>query len=187
MQTAGHAVHALQNVGKASSGPGLLTELLLTSLLLSAFVPSFAVEQTSSVPSSTASTRVLPSSPAGCNKQMNRANRLAVLDELTTRLETELTRSPGALKDDTVRDRMGTFIAGSMHDDLPFISLDRWCWADFYEARRLLSKGDDAAASQSASDWKVCLAATFPSRMDLARPYLACFPRNKPNPRHRTR
>ena len=108
---------------------------------------------------------------------MSRANRLAVLDKLTTGLKTELANTPGILMEEAARDRMGTFIAGSMGDDVPFVSLDRWCWAEFYEAHQSLAKGNDSAAFESASDWKVCLAATFPGRMELARPYLGCFPR----------
>lgn len=158
----------------------LVTKLLLTALFVMAVVPtSFAVEKSrsASAPAATENQRVPPSREVGCNKKMSRANRLAVLDDLTTRLEAELTRSPSILTDDALRDRAGTFIAGSMHDDVPFVSLDRWCWVDFYEAHRSLAKGNDSAAFQSASHWKVCLAATFRDRMELARPYLGCFPR----------
>lgn len=169
-------MHAPQNLGKASPVSRLVPILLVAALLLPPVVPSFAVEQAHAAPAAAENNRVPPSSTAGCNTKMNRAKRLAVLDNLTTWLKTALTRSPSVLKDDAVRDRMGTFIAGSMHDDVPFVSLDRWCWADFHEAHRFLSKGDDAAALESASAWKICLAATFPDRMDLARPYLSCFP-----------
>ena len=158
----------------------LVTKFLLTALFVMAVAPTpFAVEKSrsASAPAVTENKRGPPSPPAGCNKKMSRPDRLAVLDDLTTRLEAELTRSPSILKDDALRDRVGTFIAGSMHDDVPFVSLDRWCWVEFYDAHRFLAKGNDSAAFQSASRWKVCLAATFPDRMDLARPYLSCFPR----------
>lgn len=185
----GKAVGGLENAGRGELAPKRVlqgrqrrrvTSLLLTALLVIAVVPtSFAVEKSRSAPApaGTENKRVPPGPPAGCNKKMSRANRLAVLDDLTARLEAELTRSPSIVKDVALRDRVGTFIAGSMHDDVPFVSLDRWCWAEFYEAHESLAKGNDSAAFESASDWKVCLAATFPHRMELARPYLGCFPR----------
>ena len=183
----GNRPGGLENAGRGELAPKrvlqgrqhrLVTRLFLTALLLIAVVPtSFAVEKSRSAPAATQNKRVPQSPKAGCNKKMSRANRLAVLDDLTTRLEAELRQSPRILKDYALRDRVGTFIAGSMDDDVPFVSFDRWCWADFYDAHRSFAKGDDSAAFHSASDWKVCLAATFPDRVDLARPYFGCFPK----------
>jgi hypothetical protein len=148
--------------------------LLFVLLVLGAVRPLLAMEPSRRAAAS-ASTNTHRAEP-GCTKNMSRAVRLVVLNHVTTQLEDELKKSAGNLEDHATRARMGTFIAGSMSDEVPFISLDRWCWADFHQARKALIAGDEASAFEAARDWQVCLAATFPDRLPLASGYFGCFP-----------
>ncbi len=162
--------------GHEGSRTKLLDLVLLTAMILPAGVSSsFAIEPALRPTAAAGSNRAPVRAPAGCNRTPSREGRLALLDSLTARLKTDLAKSPGVLKDPATRDLMGTFIAGSLDDDVPFVSLDRWCWADFHEAHRFLVAKDSTAALQSAGAWKICLAATFPQRMELALPYFSCF------------
>lgn len=150
---------------------------LLTAVLLLGMVrPTFAVDAVGIASAASSALKARHRAGLGCTTDMSHAARLAVLDDLTATLKVQLEKTPFNLKNDATRDKMGTFIAGSMRDDVPFISLDRWCWAEFYRARQLLVERDEAGAFESAGDWQVCLAATFPDRMELTRPYLNCFP-----------
>lgn len=126
----------------------------------------------------------VPDEPAkndGCNPklEMSQSDRLAAVDKIIAESKAEFAKSPESIRDPDVRARIGTFAAGAMHDETVLVSLDRWCWADFYEARNYLRANDEGAAFESASDWKVCLAASFPDRLDLAKPYFSCFPGKK--------
>lgn len=112
----------------------------------------------------------------GCeDPSMERTQRLAVIAKLVLNLETELEKNPDAIKDPAMRARMGTFIAGSMSDSTRFISLDRSCWANFYEAQSKLAADDDKSAQEALTRWTTCLSDFFPDRIEIAKPYEACF------------
>lgn len=155
----------------APCGRSFSRSRLLAGLLFTALLASGAVRASSGIE--------LDGATSFCRANMSRVARVAVLNDLTRQLEGQLKKFPGLLRDQAARAQLGTFIAGSMSDEIPFISLDRWCWADFYQARQLLSARDEAGAYEAASDWQVCLTATFPDRIELARPYFSCFPGNR--------
>ncbi len=139
-------------------------------------------EKTQASPPSTASAPAPQEGEVvGCDGKINmsQADRLAAIDQVISEAKNELAKNPESIKDAAARSRIGTFAAGAMDDETILVSLDRWCWADFYEARKNLADKDESAAFESALDWKVCLQASFPDRVDLAKPYLSCFPGNK--------
>ena len=142
-----------------------------------------AIETTTPVvdPKPELKTDVKTEDVVGCeDPSMDRTQRLAVIAKLVLNLETELEKNPDAVKDPAARARMGTFIAGSMPDTTRFISLDRSCWANFYEAQTKLAADDDKAAQESSTRWTTCLSDFFPDRLELAKPYEACFKATKP-------
>lgn len=117
----------------------------------------------------------------GCEgPNMDRTQRLAVIAKLVLNLESELEKNPDSIKDADTRAKMGIFIAGSMSDSTRFISLDRSCWANFYEAQSKLAADDDKAANEAATRWMTCLSDFFPDRIETAKPYQSCFPAPEP-------
>lgn len=115
---------------------------------------------------------------AACDSSMSKSDRLAVIAQSVTDAESELEKNPDIIKDPEARKRVGTFAAGSVSDSAPFIAIDRRCWSEFYEAQMKLSLGQQASAFRKATDWKQCLSATFPERVELAEPLLPCFDRS---------
>jgi hypothetical protein len=71
--------------------------------------------------------------------------------------------------------------AGLLPDDLPFIQVDRDCWADFYEAFSGKLRISSAPRSkdeihEAAEAWLACLEAKNPDLIEEAKKIRACFP-----------
>src|SRR4051812_21010069 len=64
----------------------------------------------------------------GCDRKaaMSHAERLAAVNKVVIESEDQLERHPESIKAQEVRAKIGTFAAGSMSDDIAFVSLDRW-------------------------------------------------------------
>ncbi len=147
-------------------------------------------EKTPPPPTSVANVPALPEGEVvGCEGKINmsQADRLAAIDLVISEAKSELAKNPDSIKDAATRSRIGTFAAGAMNDDTVLVSLDRWCWADFYEARKHLADKDESAALESSLDWKVCIQASFPERVELAKPYFSCFSGNKKKSKSETK
>ncbi len=113
--------------------------------------------------------------PRTCNKAMSRSERFAVIAQTVLEAVTELETNPQVVKDPEARKRVGTFAAGAIPDSAPFVTLDRRCWADFYEAQQKLEDGSFSGAQKKAYAWKACLVSTFPDRVEIAEPLISCF------------
>lgn len=71
--------------------------------------------------------------------------------------------------------------AGLLPDDLPHISVDRECWAEFYTAfsgslRTSKSSINSDEIRQAADAWITCVEAKNPGLLDDATKIRACFP-----------
>ncbi|CAN5474067.1 hypothetical protein BH10BDE1_BH10BDE1_26120 [soil metagenome] len=101
--------------------------------------------------------------------------RKAVVDEAVLQAEQELAKNLASIKDPDFRERIATFAAATIDDSVPLISMDRSCWAEFYDGQKKLGAGDEAGAKESGEAWRICLEAMFPDRVAIARPYFSCF------------
>jgi hypothetical protein len=105
----------------------------------------------------------------------SRADRLEILSAVVKETDEAISKNQTWLSDEITRERVGTFSAGTLPDTVPFVSLERRCWADFYEAQLKLAAEDEAGAKVKADHWMRCLSANFPERVSIAAPYAACF------------
>lgn len=101
--------------------------------------------------------------------------RSAIVDQAVRQAESELAKNPSWIKDPDFRARVATFAAATVDDMVPLITLDRSCWAEFYDGQKNLAAGDEAGAKENGDAWRICLEAMFPDRIAIARPYFNCF------------
>ncbi len=118
-----------------------------------------------------------PTTFTGCDgvRPINRKLRSQILNDVVQKARKEIAMGRATPKDSVTYDRVATFAAAAIDDSVPFVSLDRTCWSDFYEARKFLEDKKEAEAKDAAAEWTSCLAATFPNRVPIAAPYLSCF------------
>lgn len=131
-----------------------------------------------SAPAVTRQTASQTASPAeGCDYdlKMSIEQRRIIISNAVIGAEKLMLQPTRAASDDVVRARIGTFAAGSVDDSVPFISVDRECWASFYEAQNALIAGNLKESAEASSAWRVCLNANFPNRVAMAQPYFSCF------------
>jgi hypothetical protein len=113
----------------------------------------------------------------GCDGGFQRtmAERSAVLELAVRQAESEITKNPMRIRDPDFRSRVATFAAASVDDKVPLISIDRACWAEFYDGQKKLADGDESGAKANGNAWRICLEALFPNRVEIARRYFSCF------------
>lgn len=113
----------------------------------------------------------------GCEgaAELSPADRISIVNEAVISAEKEITSNPNVFNDNESRARVGLFAAGTMSDSVPFVSIDRECWASFYEAQNALLAGKDDDAATASREWQICLRANYPTRLAIAQPYFSCF------------
>lgn len=127
----------------------------------------------------TASTPIAPAEGCDWDPKMSNEQRRIAVSNAVIEAEKLIPLQTRAASDDLVRARIGTFAAGSVDDSVPFITVDRECWVDFYQAQNALIANNMKEAAEASDAWRVCLQANFPNRLPLAQPYFSCFENRK--------
>lgn len=134
--------------------------------------PSVEVASTPAVP-----TPAVPSNRefTGCDPTWTREAKLKELDSAVERSDLETQSVKDRFTNLNQRSRLALLSAGLIPDDIPFVSLDRNCWSEFYRAHQSLRDGKEKLAKSAAEGWRTCLAANFPDRLEQARSLFRCF------------
>lgn len=112
---------------------------------------------------------------SGCELGWNREARLQALNLAVEKSDLETQNVKDGFVNTSQRNRLAILSAGMIPDEVPFISLDRSCWSEFYRAHQSLRDGNESRAKKAAEGWKVCLASNFPDRSKVAKNLYPCF------------
>lgn len=111
----------------------------------------------------------------GCELKWKRDARLKALNVAVEESDLATQNVKDGFVNPNQRDRLALLSAGLIPDDVPFVSLDRSCWSEFYRAHQSLRQGNERLAKKAAEGWRVCLAANFPNRSKQAKALYRCF------------
>ena len=125
--------------------------------------------------SSTSSASPVEDEIAGCETSWKREARLKALNTAVEKSDLETQSVKDGFANSSQRNRLAILSAGLIPDDVPFVSLDRSCWSEFYRAHQNLRDGKEGLAKKAAEGWRVCLTANFPDRSIQARKLYRCF------------
>lgn len=112
---------------------------------------------------------------AGCEITWKREAKLKALNTAVEKSDLETQSVKDGFINSSQRNRLAILSAGLIPDDVPFVSLDRSCWSEFYRAHQNLRDGKESLAKKAAEGWRVCLTANFPDRAILAENLFKCF------------
>lgn len=112
---------------------------------------------------------------AGCEISWKREAKLKALSTAVEKSDLETQGVKDGFVNSSQRNRLAILSAGLIPDDVPFVSLDRSCWSEFYRAHQNLRDGKEGLAKKAAEGWRVCLTANFPDRSILAQNLYQCF------------
>ena len=126
------------------------------------------------VASSTSSATAVPELP-GCELNWKREARVKALNAAVEKSDLETQNVKDGFVNSSQRNRLAILSAGLIPDDIPFVSLDRSCWSEFYRAHQSLRDGNERLAKKAAEGWRTCLGANFPDRSKQAQRLFSCF------------
>jgi hypothetical protein len=124
--------------------------------------------------SSTSSAAAVPELP-GCELNWKREARVKALNAAVEKSDLDTQNVKDGFVNSTQRNRLAILSAGLIPDDIPFVSLDRSCWSEFYRAHQSLRDGNERLAKKAAEGWRTCLGANFPERSKQAQRLYSCF------------
>ncbi len=111
----------------------------------------------------------------GCDLNWKRDARLKAVNAAVEKSDIDTQNVTDGFVNSNQRNRLAILSAGLLPDDVPFVTLDRSCWSEFYRAHQTLRDGKDGLAKKAASRWRVCLDANFPDRSKQAQALYRCF------------
>lgn len=111
----------------------------------------------------------------GCESKWKREARVKALNAAVEKSDLDTQNIKDGFVNSNQRNRLAILSAGLIPDDVPFVSLDRSCWSEFYRAHKSLREGKESLAKNAAEGWRTCLEANFPDRSKQARALYRCF------------
>lgn len=158
--------------------------MVLTSLALVAFTTIACSSKTFEPENSVTpdSSSVLTPFP-----EINCGNPDASLNALADWQETNLSALKRLKDPEQVENKVRLTSAGLLSNELPFVTMDRDCWAEFFTAfsnslDKTRAPSKEAAklkldeTRSSADAWLACIEARHPGLLDEAKKIRACFP-----------
>lgn len=112
---------------------------------------------------------------ASCEPQWTREQKLRTLDSAVDKSDKETQSVKDGFLNANQRSRLAILSAGLIPDDVPFVTLDRSCWSEFYRAHKFLRDGNVSLAKKIAGQWRTCLSVNFEQRSKQARGLYSCF------------
>jgi hypothetical protein len=112
---------------------------------------------------------------SGCELNWNREARVKALNAAVEKSDLDTQNVKDGFVNSNQRNRLAILSAGLIPDDVPFVSLDRSCWSEFYRAHQILRDGKEVLAKKAAESWRTCLSANFPERSKQAQTLYSCF------------